>query len=160
MTGNNIIWDEKKCKISGLWNKEDILSLHWPHTLWQFLPPALTQGAYLINNKYNVISRKQEAELSHKIIEIRKFKNIYKFWQNDDILTPHGPHIRECGKKNNGWRATGAVSEFSIPSQILSDGRWTEHVGKKLLRQRVIGKRYIEYEDHRKRPKIHWFYGY
>ena len=30
---------------------------------------------------------------------------------------------------------------------------------KKLLRQRALERDRIEYEDHRKRPKIHWFYG-
>ena len=30
---------------------------------------------------------------------------------------------------------------------------------KKLLRQRALERERIEYEDHRKRPKIHWFYG-
>ena len=25
----------------------------------------------------------------------KQHKNIYKFWQNDDMLTPHGLHIRE-----------------------------------------------------------------
>ena len=42
------------------------------------------------------------------------------------------------GEETNSWRAARAVFEFSIPSQILSDGRWAKHVGKKLLRQIVI----------------------
>ena len=66
----------KYVKFSGLWNKEDILSLHGPST--RECIGALSHDTYLTSI---IISRKEEAVLQQIIIEMRKKKhnNIISF---------------------------------------------------------------------------------